>query len=608
MKRIWTFLVALLLMVGMLTIATLWCPLAHATVTVNSAYNEVGSTLTNERVASCSGTTKDTTVIQGDINSLAAQGGGTLYLPASTCEFVNVAPKSGVAIIGVEPSFVNSGNNNVFDAGRTFSSGTKIEGDGTDACIAANNTAQSLPSTGFGNNAISNFMLKNVYMTNCNGPVDIGATNNMGLYGPVIENVWLNNNQGPLDLENFVHPYFQNIFSYDDQGSTCGTYPGGMKFVASVGTNILIPGNGTIGYIADLRECRADNGIQFLGMGTADIGGSYSATLNQMIVQRVESQAFGQQAITDTITTDASGNGTVTTPADWEVNYAFTPTATACGLTANHEYFISTLNTTSGAVTVASARDVGAYVPTPVTLSASCTATLSTAGFPNLVMAGVSATGIENSSVQQIDTEGGSGAGNGLAVWLQGNTNTQLNFGAVNGLFANQLGVDSLSNGVRVVSATPEASGLSTDFYTNAIQYLGFGRGAVNGLYGTGCWNGMCVGNINVTTTAGATAQIGTGGTCTGYPGAQGLLENTNNGVIYVTTGTGTLSAGTLCTVTFAPPKPFVQALVYPLNAAAEGLVTSLHTNYALRSASFDIVSDTALTASTTYIFGYLSP
>jgi hypothetical protein len=104
------------------------------------------------------------------------------------------------------------------------------------------------------------------------------------------------------------------------------------------------------------------------------------------------------------------------------------------------------------------------------------------------------------------------------------------------------------------------------------------------------------------TLTAGATAQIGTGGTV-----SLSATSDDDRGTVTLVTGTGSLAAGTLFTVSFNEPKDANRLPVIVLdsaNAAATGIDVGTGT---VTSAGFTVIDNTrVVAASTTYEFNYI--
>ncbi len=567
---------------------------------------------------------------QNAINAAISNCGGnacTLLFGSGVYSFTGpVNTASGAALFGVHPQFTNSNNNNVFDAGKTYLSGTEFLGDGVHDCIDGNATNVATPPAinagGFGNNTLSNISIKHIYFKNCNYPVKIGAINNMGAYGGSFRDLWFSDNVQAADWENFVHSRFHDLFAYDsdrfENGTCAAPYAGGIRFAASVGAQsgslpADIPGNSTFGHIADMAECRLNKHIRFVALGTADVGGTAPAMLNELHVSRIETLQFGQSQDTETATVTGSGSPNIVLPAGKGVLYPpgvlVQFTTTNYGLFAGQEYCVTTES--GDTITVATTCPTGSTIPTALTFSSGGSITLNSGGYPLLALNSTAAGQISNMQIGAIDHETGASGGS-VGIYGQNLYNVQFTLSGTTGLWANNIALHGNETFVMVYSNNGNGtSGVSTDFSSDTVGFNGVGRGVINDYPGYGCWNGMCLGYSSLSLTVGAAAQIGSGGTCTFYPGGKTNLSNSNNGVIYITTGTGTLtgsSTAPVCTLTSNPAKPYMTAFFMPMNEAALGVSPPVHANFVIRSGSVDIDSDTALAPSTTYIFEYFSP
>jgi len=550
-------------------------------------------------------------------NAIASIGTGTIFLNDSTYVFAaSVTVPSGITIIGVPPTFVNSGNNNVFDAGRVYSSGTRILGNGTatyDAFVGNNTNPGSPVNPGFGNNTLDNVTIRDMYIDGFRYPMQFGAANNMGLYGARIFNIWTANNKYPCEFHNFVHSDFDRLFDY----TTNATYDGGFHFVGSVASSsILTPGNSRIGQVECLKRSKYNKGLVIESLT--------GSQLNQLDCHRLESYAFGSDGnINDSaIFTSGSANVQVPDSSIYRVdfpcilsgNVGSGPPSFFGGAGNYRNYFVTSI---VDATHITLASMMGG---TPIVSNGNATVTLVSSGYASITVIGRGApntivSGVINSKFRSIDVEGAAG-GNYLTATVAGVVgqciaDVEFEWNCPGGAFTN----DSVLRGTTDCRVMADYL-INTDWDDGAYltQYIGNGRGTINNRRGWGIWNGHTTGMpMNGTATPGAVAQIGTGGVVAIGYGSTAIEATMSQGMISITTGTGTLTPGKLCTLISNVAKEFFIVNLFPLNAAALGVMPNVHMNSNDVSGffpdRFEVWIDTVgLAASTTYRFGYTSP
>ena len=627
MKRIGSLMIWVMLLVS----ASAW-----AAVSVDQSKTGIPlGAVAHFPVTSCSGvagSTADSSAIQSQINAAYAAGGGIVDLPPETCGADGIVMKPGVILQGHGLTFKNNdslGNGQVIDASREYASGSRLLGDGVHDCLDGNNTpVLTIPTSGFGDDALTNIGIHDVDFEGCYYPIHFGAENNAGVYGGNLSHIWLENNVKAATFENFVHMTIHGMYALDRPATCSDTSPndGGIEFIASTPSNVDEPGNSVFDQIADIRYCRLNKGIRFKALGAADMGGgTYNADLNEINIRRLESEAYGQTAVTATATPAGSGSANfVLSGFSSGASIASFPVGVPLVLTGsgvntdslgfNQEYYVLSNDGVSTITLAHEAIPVGSVLPTAQTVATATPAaiTVASAGYPNVTFESAAYNGISNFQINAADIEGSAGGETGVGIALYNNQNVYLTLSGITGN-----GWDNLLFGCNDeqlhIDAGWAASNASTDFCDSSYFYLGYQRGPVHHYYGTGLWAGTSPGIASVGVASGAAAQIGTGGACTLYGGTYGYLQNSHFGIVTVTTGTGTLSAGTLCTLSFTSggAHPYSFGTFFPMNPAAQLLAASIHGDQVgaiPTNGTWDLISDAALTASTTYEFGWISP